>query len=100
MVCSTYMDPWSLNVNEAISFKLPIIVSESAGCASELVKGNGMTYKAGDIEDLKRKLEYLINNRDVRINLSKRNNTLQYKLRLNYAEYAFSDAIKYAISQQ
>ena len=97
MVCTTYMDPWSLNVNEALAFKLPVIVSTNAGCAMELVKDNGVTYKAGDIKNLKRKLEYFIGSKKVRNNFSKRSTALRHKLHLNYAKSTFDRAINFVI---
>lgn len=50
LVLPTHSDPWGLVVNEAMACGLPIIVSEIAGCARDLVKPmwNGFHVPAGD----------------------------------------------------
>ena len=40
LILPTYSDPWGLVVNEAMACGLPIIVSQVAGCAADLVKDN------------------------------------------------------------
>ncbi len=37
-------DPWGLVVNEAMAAGLPVLVSTGAGCALDLVDGNGATF--------------------------------------------------------
>ena len=51
---SGYGETWGLVVNEAMCFKLPIIVSCVAGCSSDLVKhgGNGFILKDESVEEL------------------------------------------------
>ena len=41
-------DPWGLVVNEAMAAGLPVLVSTGAGCALDLVGGNGATFDPGD----------------------------------------------------
>jgi glycosyltransferase involved in cell wall biosynthesis len=65
-VLPSNFDTWGLVVNEAMNFGLPVIVSDRCGCAKGLVKGNGFIFKAGDVNDLKEKLETLINDSDLR----------------------------------
>jgi 1,2-diacylglycerol 3-alpha-glucosyltransferase len=54
MVLPTYSDPWGLVVNEAMACGLPVIVSNVAGCAPDLVTDswNGKIVKPGEIESL------------------------------------------------
>ncbi len=61
-------ETWGLVVNEAMCFKLPIIVSDIVGCAKDLVKydRNGYTYPMGDVEKLASYLEILINDENKR----------------------------------
>lgn len=61
-------ETWGLVVNEAMNFRLPIIVSEMVGCANDLVieNYNGFTFKSNDIEDLVKKLNILVNNDELR----------------------------------
>lgn len=51
-------EPWGLVVNEALASGLPVICSNTCGCASDLIlEGvNGFTFKAGDYKDLSRKI--------------------------------------------
>jgi glycosyltransferase involved in cell wall biosynthesis len=55
-------ETWGLVVNEAMNFRLPVIVSDLVGCGTDLVKHgeNGYIFKTGDIEELARYLEEFI----------------------------------------
>jgi len=61
-------ETWGLVVNEAMNFRLPIIVSDLVGCGSDLVKHdeNGYIFKTGNVEELARYLEELIIDRGKR----------------------------------
>ncbi|MCA0151873.1 glycosyltransferase family 4 protein [Winogradskyella vincentii] len=65
-------DGWGLVVNEALSNGLPIIITNRVGSATTLVKHNknGYIIEPSDINQLKRKLEVLIENEDLRKNFS------------------------------
>lgn len=54
LILPTYSDPWGLVVNEAMACGLPVIVSNIAGCAPDLVTEgwNGKLVKPRDIESL------------------------------------------------
>jgi glycosyltransferase involved in cell wall biosynthesis len=41
LVLPTHSDPWGLVVNEAMACGLPVICTDVAGCAADLVKSNG-----------------------------------------------------------
>jgi len=45
-VLPTHSDPWGLVVNEAMACGLPVICSSVAGCAADLVRGNGIIVAA------------------------------------------------------
>jgi glycosyltransferase involved in cell wall biosynthesis len=51
-------EPWGLVVNEAMAVGLPAVVSDSVGCAADLIVPGrtGEQYRSGDIEDLGRAL--------------------------------------------
>lgn len=53
-VFPTHSDPWGLVVNEAMACKLPVIISDAAGCADDLVQDgwNGYKFKSGDVAQL------------------------------------------------
>ena len=50
----THTDPWGLVVNEAMACKLPVIISDAAGCAEDLVQDgwNGHKFKSGNVAQL------------------------------------------------
>jgi len=54
LVLPSRKDTWGLVVNEAMAAGLPVVVSEGAGCAVDLVDvgGNGFTAPAGDADTL------------------------------------------------
>ena len=53
-VFPTHTDPWGLVVNEAMACKLPIIISDAAGCAEDLIQDgeNGLKFSSGDTNQL------------------------------------------------
>jgi glycosyltransferase involved in cell wall biosynthesis len=66
VVISDY-DPSPKAMNEAMNFKLPIIVTEVVGTAHDLVKNNenGFIIKVGDIKSLFEKVSFLNQNRNI-----------------------------------
>jgi glycosyltransferase involved in cell wall biosynthesis len=67
-------ETWGLVVNEAMNFKLPVIVSDLVGCGRDLVKHgeNGYIFKTGDIKELAKYLEELIINEEKRKSFGKK----------------------------
>ncbi len=61
VLCSD-VETWGLAVNEAMNFAKPVIVSDSCGCSSDLVKHgqNGFVFKTGDTEQLTTCLKKLL----------------------------------------
>ena len=51
-VLPTHSDPWGLVVNEAMACGLPVICTEVAGCAADLVQRHGRLVEAGNVEQL------------------------------------------------
>lgn len=68
LILPTYTDPWGLVVNEAMACGLPVIVSEVAGCAADLVRANwnGILTAPGDISSLASAMRHLANRPDMR----------------------------------
>lgn len=58
---------WGLVINEAASFGTPIVSTTGSGAAMELIEDKYPQFiaKAGDIEDLYRKIKELINYKDI-----------------------------------
>ena len=54
VMCSGLGETWGLSVNEAMNFGLPVIVSDTCGCAYDLVidKVNGAVFETGNIAQL------------------------------------------------
>ena len=54
MILPSYVEPWGLVVNEALSFGCPVVVSDVCGCVPELVHGGvtGYSFPAGDVDGL------------------------------------------------
>ncbi len=65
-VLPTHSDPWGLVVNEAMACGLPVICSQVAGCAADLVKANGRIVVARDVEQLVSAMQELATDRDLR----------------------------------
>jgi glycosyltransferase involved in cell wall biosynthesis len=62
LVLPTYSDPWGLVVNEAMACGLPVIVSQAAGCARDLVKENwnGLLVTPGDLPALTAAIQHVV----------------------------------------
>ncbi len=54
VMCSGVGETWGLSVNEAMNFALPVIVSDTCGCATDLVENgkNGAVFETGNITQL------------------------------------------------
>lgn len=66
IVISEY-DPSPKAMNEAMNFKLPIIVTDVVGTAYDLVKEgeNGFIVKVGDINKISQKIDYVNKNKNI-----------------------------------
>jgi glycosyltransferase involved in cell wall biosynthesis len=67
-VFPTHTDPWGLVVNEAMACGLPVISSDAAGCAADLVEsgGNGRVFAAGNVGQLTSAMDELARDTDLR----------------------------------
>jgi glycosyltransferase involved in cell wall biosynthesis len=65
-------EPWGLIVNEAMCAGLPVVLSESIGCAPDLLREgeNGYGFKAGDIDALTTSLRRILMDADLRNSMS------------------------------
>ncbi|HXB06399.1 MAG TPA: glycosyltransferase family 4 protein [Puia sp.] len=55
VMCSGMGETWGLSVNEAMNFSKPVIVSDTCGCSTDLVRHgiNGFVFPEGDLPGLK-----------------------------------------------
>lgn len=66
LVLPSKSEPWGLVVNEAMVCGMPVIVSETCGCAGDLVRNgaNGFTFDHTQQVDLEKHLTWFIQNPD------------------------------------
>jgi glycosyltransferase involved in cell wall biosynthesis len=74
LVLPTHSDPWGLVVNEAMACGSPIIVSDVAGCAADLVEDtwNGRVVRPHDPERLSVAIDSTVRHPEVRRQMSQR----------------------------
>jgi 1,2-diacylglycerol 3-alpha-glucosyltransferase len=73
-VLPTHSDPWGLVVNEAMACGLPVIVTDVAGCAADLVENgwNGFSVPTGDPERLFQAIDAILRDAELRRQMSGR----------------------------
>jgi glycosyltransferase involved in cell wall biosynthesis len=71
LILPTYTDTWGLVVNEALACGLPVIVSQVAGCAADLVKENwnGLLVTPKDVPSLTSAMRSLADQPNVRLSM-------------------------------
>lgn len=59
VLCSEQGETWGLSVNEAMNFNLPVVCSDQAGCAEDLMRPGltGFVFKTSKINDLKERIQ-------------------------------------------
>jgi glycosyltransferase involved in cell wall biosynthesis len=74
---SAYDETWGLVVNEALNFRLPIVVSDQVGCAPDLVRhgDNGFVFRNGHTDELAYALTQLLADPDRREQFSEASST-------------------------
>ena len=81
-VFPTHSDPWGLVVNEAMACGLPVICTDAAGCAADLVEDhwNGLVISPGDLNQLSSALNQLARDHNLRLRCGQRSREriLQY----------------------
>jgi glycosyltransferase involved in cell wall biosynthesis len=96
-VMPTFHDPWGLVVNEAMAYGLPIIVTDRAGCAPDLVSDNGYVVPAGDVDALQEAIERLLDDDCLRREMGRRSLETIRQYDVAYAQEIFSKAICLAL---
>ena len=65
LICPSREDPMPTVCAEAMMHHVPCLVSDAVGTAAYLIDGiNGMIFKSGDIDGLREKILWCINNQD------------------------------------
>lgn len=80
-VLPTHHDEWGLVVNEAMGMGLPVITTDKCGAGLEIIKNgeNGFVIHDNDERELKNKIEYLIDNKEVREYMRRKNIEVAHK---------------------
>jgi glycosyltransferase involved in cell wall biosynthesis len=73
-ILPTYTDTWGLVVNEAMACGLPVIVTNAAGCAQDLVEENwnGLLVRSQHPDELAAALEIIAYNPEIRWTMGQR----------------------------
>lgn len=73
-VLPSMSESWGLVVNEAMEFRLPVILSDHVGSAPMLLREgvNGFSVKAGNVEALVKAMHLLVENPDLRREMGKK----------------------------
>lgn len=76
LVMPTHTDPWGLVVNEAMACGLPVICTNVAGCAADLIQQNGILVRPGDVMQLAQAMQNLASDAELRRSMSQRSRDL------------------------
>jgi glycosyltransferase involved in cell wall biosynthesis len=79
LVLPTHSDPWGLVVNEAMACGLPVICTDVAGCAADLVKFNGRLVAARNTRQLVDALREIAIDPELRDHMSRESRKLVQK---------------------
>jgi len=98
-VFPTLHDPWGLVVNEAMAFGLPIITTDAAGCAPDLLQDNGVIVPAGDVDALAAALGHLLADEALRHRMGQRSREIIADYTVKKACDTFVQAIEYVLEK-
>jgi glycosyltransferase involved in cell wall biosynthesis len=71
VVLPTHSDTWGMVVNEAMACGLPVICSEAAGCAADLIKENGRIVAPQNVFQLTRAMDEIATDAALREEMSR-----------------------------
>lgn len=92
LVMPTHSDPWGLVVNEAMACGLPVICTNVAGCAADLIHANGILVEAHNVHQLATAMQQVAENPDLRRRMSLES----VKLIRNYSPQACAAGLAHA----
>ena len=95
LILPSEYETWGLVINEAMSAGVPCIVSDSCGAAKDMIikYKTGFQYKNGDINQLIKLINLIINNKDILFDLKKNTFLYSRKFSLNKTVEGFLNAI-------
>lgn len=67
VISTSLFETWGLTINEAFASSVPVICTNTCGCSSDLIDNGktGFTYKRGDIQNLNKKTQLILNNNKI-----------------------------------
>ena len=73
MILPSLYETWGLTINEAFASNTPVICTDNCGCSSDLIENRktGFIYKSGDLDDLYKKTELILNDKKLSIFMTK-----------------------------
>lgn len=95
LILPSEYETWGLVINEAMSAGVPCIVSDSCGAAKDMIikYKTGFKYKNGNINQLIKLINLIINNKDILFDLKKNTFLFSKKFSLNKTVEGFLNAI-------
>jgi len=101
MISPTYHDCWANTINEACLFGLPVITTQMEGAEGSLAINNynAIVVEPGNVSQLQNAIEYLIDNDEIRREMSCRSRELVQKFNLEWAANNFVKVIE-SINEQ
>jgi glycosyltransferase involved in cell wall biosynthesis len=97
VVPSTWYENYPLALHEALACNVPVIATDTGGAAEEVVNSiNGFTFRIGDEDDLKSKLQHVVQNPEI-LNEIKKN--LEPHIPVLVEEEAYKYERLYSMSQ-
>lgn len=95
LILPSEYETWGLVINEAMSSGVPCIVSDSCGAAKDMIikYKTGFQYKNGNINQLIKLINLIINNKDILFDLKKNTFLYSRKFSLNKTVEGFLNAI-------
>ncbi len=72
MIVTSLYETWGLVINEAFCFQVPVICTSKCGAAKDLIINGktGYTYKSGNLNQLKNRLKFILNDKKLRKKMS------------------------------
>ncbi len=88
IIVTSFYETWGLNINEAFASNIPVICSQNCGASSDLVvnKKTGFVYKIGDINNLNKKTNLILNDK-------KLSASMQKNIKKKIKDYSFKNTV-------
>jgi glycosyltransferase involved in cell wall biosynthesis len=98
MISTSLYETWGLTINEAFASHIPVICTNACGCSLDLVDNGktGFIYKRGDIQNLNKKTQLILNNNKISTKMIK---NIKKKIK-NYSLIHTSNSISKILNEK